>query len=89
MGFIPDPTPEMGEYRVEVRRESFYIHGEDSFGHNFKSEPAPRHSIYVYRTSGPTNSTNIGVAEILIEDIPKIRAALDLVERRCYGNGNS
>ncbi len=50
MGFCVDPTPEMGEYSVEVRRESFYLRDDDQ-------------SI-----------------EILIEDIPKIREALDQVE---------
>jgi len=29
MGYVAEPTPEMGEYRVEVRRESFYLSGED------------------------------------------------------------
>jgi len=31
MGFIPEATPEMGEYSVEVRRESFYLSGAANF----------------------------------------------------------
>lgn len=72
MGMILDSTPEMGEYSVEVRRESFYLRGEDSY-----DKPA-RHALELY-PSRPGN--NQGTVEILIEDIPKIRAALDLVER--------
>lgn len=67
MGLLVDPTPEMGEYHVEVRRESFYIQGIDLTG---------RHTIFVY-----PDDDGRGVAEILIEDISKIRAALDQVEQ--------
>lgn len=33
MGMVLDSTPEMGEWSVEVRRESFYLRGpsEDDF----------------------------------------------------------
>lgn len=31
MGFIPAMPPECGEYSVEIRRESFYLRGEDGF----------------------------------------------------------
>lgn len=68
MGMILDPTPEMGEYRIEVRRESFYLHSTDR----------NRHCLTVYpHTDDPVPS---GTVEILLEDIPKIRAALDQVE---------
>lgn len=70
MGMILDPTPDMGEYRVEVRRESFYLRSLE--------KGAGRHSILVYPDIFSPES---GTVEILLEDIPKIRAALDQVER--------
>ena len=69
MGMCLDSTPEMGEYSVEVRRESFYLRGEDSF-----------HKTAVHGMQLYTNAHGQGTVEILIEDIPKIRAALDVVE---------
>lgn len=69
MGCIVESTPAMGEYHVEVRRESFYIQGIDRTG---------KHTIFVYPD---VDGNGDGVAEILIADIPKIRAALDEVER--------
>lgn len=69
MGMCLDSTPEMGEYSVEIRRESFYLRGADNY------QTKQRHAIEVY-----PNATGQGTVEILIEDIPKIRAALDLVE---------
>jgi len=70
MGFCLDSTPEMGEYTVEVRRESFYLRGADSYNGDTK------HGIYIY----PNPPSQQGTVEILIEDIPKIRAALDHIE---------
>lgn len=70
MGMCLEPTPEMGEYTVEVRRESFCLRGEDTY------EGPRRHAIHLY-----PNDCGQGTAEILIEDIPKIRAALDQVEK--------
>jgi hypothetical protein len=29
MGFIHEPTPEMGKFIIETRRESFYLHSPD------------------------------------------------------------
>lgn len=95
MGMILESTPEMGEYNVEVRSESFYISGED---HTFAKADLPcpgagcdvvgehrhsggieyrkvEHSIFVYG-----DRSGQGTAEILIADIPKIRAALDEIE---------
>jgi hypothetical protein len=60
MGFCPDSTPEMGEFTVETRRESFFIRGP----------------MDAYESDGGQGAT-----EILYSDIPKIRAALDLVEK--------
>lgn len=74
MGFCPDSTPEMGEYSVEIRRESFYLRGEDSY------DKPRRHAIELYPSANDGHHGQ-GTVEILIEDIPKIRAALDLVER--------
>jgi hypothetical protein len=76
MGMCLDSTPEMGEYSVEVRRESFYLRGEDSY------EDEVEHGIFLY----PSPSTGRqGTVEILIEDIPKIRAALDHIENYLKG----
>jgi hypothetical protein len=71
MGFCPDSTPEMGEYSVEVRRESFYLRGASTY--NVRPQ---RHAIHIY-----DDGQGQGTVEILTEDIPKIRAALDLVEK--------
>lgn len=76
MGYVAQPTPEMGEYSVEVRSESFYLMGEDSYG----KDSVP-HGIFVYLN----HESRQGTAEILIEDIPKIRAALDQAERIAAG----
>lgn len=70
MGLIIEPTPEMGEYSVEVRRESFYLRGADYY------DKKARHAFELY----PNAATGQGTVEILIEDISKIRAALDQVE---------
>jgi hypothetical protein len=74
MGLCLESTPEMGEYSVELRRESFYLHGEDTY------DQERRHAIELYPSSND-GSHSQGTIEILIEDIPKIRAALDLIER--------
>lgn len=68
MGMILESTKEMGEYSVEVRRESFYLRGMDG----------SRHHITVYpHTDRPVSA---GTVEILTEDIPKLRACLDAIE---------
>jgi hypothetical protein len=103
MGYCAEPTPEMGEYSVEVRSESFYLRGEDTYGfgppkpcpercdvvgtHHHGGEPVwvkQKHAIYVYPV--PVQSARQGTIELLIEDIPKIRAALDQAERIAAGN---
>jgi hypothetical protein len=73
MGHIPAAQLETGEYSVEVRRESFYLQGEDTYPHQHEGAERPRHVITCY-SPGP------GTIEVLIEDIGKIRACLDLVE---------
>jgi hypothetical protein len=78
VGYCAEPTPEMGEYHVEVRRESFYLRGEDDYDYAYNGAEQPRHAIILYpRTEGCLT----GTIEFLIEDIPKIRAVLDQVER--------
>lgn len=67
MGVQLEQTAAMGEYMVEVRRESFYLQGTGK-----------RHTLTLYPD---VDNSDTGVVEILIEDIPKIRAALDAVER--------
>jgi hypothetical protein len=130
VGHIPAPTPEMGEYSTEVRRESFYLNGESTYGHVYEGQPRP-HSPVLYVERRPLAGgdpltdkerirlewviahgsaadpvvqdahdallddarawrlrakeeyervTTVGTVEFLIEDIPKIRALLDLVE---------
>lgn len=72
MGTILSQTHAMGEYSVEVRRESFYLRGEDTFAGE------KTHAIYLYPNPYPNGRQ--GTVEIPLEDIPKIRAALDAVE---------
>jgi hypothetical protein len=72
MGCCIESTPEMGEYSVEVRSESFYLRGEDSY------LAVQRHALFVYPNPSPDGRQ--GTVEILIEDIDKIRACLDAVE---------
>lgn len=66
MGMILESTSQMGEYSVEVRRESFYLRGDG------------RHVIFVYPNR---EDDSFGTVEILTEDINKIRACLDEIER--------
>lgn len=111
MSYAPEPTSEMGEYRVSVREESFFLRGASTWVwwrrisggrmpaegdeieiHEGESRPdgdgwtcghvARRHGIWVY----PHGDSAQGQIEVRIEDIPKIRAALDLVERTHNGN---
>lgn len=96
MGFILQSTPEMGEYGVEVRSESFCLGGEYNF-ERIGEKPCPagcdvdgdhthseyghvkkRHSIIMYPVSEEVNQ---GTVEILIEDIPKIKACFDEIEK--------
>jgi len=70
LGLILETSPEMGEYRVEVRRESFHLHGEGG--------EDDRHAIIVYPDS---LNPEIGTVEILLEDVPKLRACLDAIDR--------
>ena len=82
MGFIIESTPEMAEYHVEVRGESFYITGENSFEHCYEGKSLPHHGLIVYPDSGPTSgAVQVGTAEILIADIPKIFACLVAIEK--------
>jgi len=67
MGYCISNTPGTGDFRVEVRRESFYI---------ANSEPS---SFFVY--NGGHERENGAVVEFDLKDIPKIRACLDAVER--------
>jgi hypothetical protein len=85
-----------GPYGVEMRGESFTLTGEFNF-ERVGDAPCPpgctvdgehkhgewgyvkkRHSITMYPASDEVNQ---GTVEILVEDIPLIRAALDAAER--------
>jgi hypothetical protein len=72
MGYCAQPTPDMGEYSVEVRHESFILRGEDSY------EGEKEHGLFVWAVPAGGHQ---GSVEILLADIPKIRAALDQAER--------
>lgn len=80
MGYLPEPAPEMGEYHIEIRRESFYLAGEHNWDNNGYIEK--RHAIHVYENG----DCGQGTAEILLEDIPKIIAALEQAQRVAAGN---
>ncbi len=67
MGMCLDATPEMGDFLVEVRRESFYL-----------QNTSKRKPITLYPD---VDDSDTGVVELMIEDIPKLRAALDQVEQ--------
>lgn len=74
MGFILDTSaPEFGEYATEVRSESFYLHGETPK----VAVEAARHGIFLYPHY---LNERQGSIELLLEDIPKLRAILDAVE---------
>jgi len=94
MGFCLTETEAMGEYGGEVRRESFYLRGETNEFKEVGTQPChcgkpdcratepryeyqkARHGIVVYENG----DCGQGTVEILIEDIPKVRAVLDAVE---------
>lgn len=100
MGYTAKPTPKMGEYSVEVRSESFILSGEDNVVEN-DSVRCPghcdvvgdhrhsggiryerrKHGIFVY----PRGDSGQGAIEVLVADIPKLRAALDQAERIAQG----
>lgn len=75
MGLCIDPTPETGEYSVEIRRESICIRGEDTY------DGPKRHAFHVY-----PHECGQGTVELLIEDIPKIEAALVLAKEHLRQN---
>lgn len=69
MGMMLDPTPGMGEFHAEVRRESFYLQAITI------GSAKPR--VFLYPN---VDNDGSGVVEFELSDIPKIRAALDQVE---------
>lgn len=132
MGYCITSTPEMGEYSVEARRESFYLRGEDVYDYVYNGAPMPLHVIHFQPDFIPSKDDDnrassddlmmwftllrdspgspaalaakqkvedelkrarraeaeyrsrlvkAGTIEILTEDIPKIRACLDIIER--------
>lgn len=94
MGFLISQTPEMGEYHVEARSESFVIGGSST--HCWKNartgeintDEADPGAGWVFSKYEPRHAFFVytypkerqGTVEGLIEDIPKIRACLDAVE---------
>lgn len=86
MGYVPQSTPNMGEYSVEVRSESFYLSG--ARGRTMEERKSGvRHGIELYPDPYPDGRQ--GTVELLIEDIPKLRASLDLVEEVHLANPSS
>ena len=75
MGYCAKPTPEMGEYSIEMRSESFVLRGEDSY------LGEKEHGIFVWAVPNGGSQGEFFREEILVADIPKIRAALDQAER--------
>lgn len=107
MGFIPEPTPEMGEYSTEVRSTSFYLRANGrpvylycdpykTVDHKIVEEALKFADLHRASTSFRVKDAltqdflekvekavdhgRTGTVELLIEDIPKIRALLDQVE---------
>lgn len=89
MGYIVEPSEEMGEYSVETRGGTFYLSGASLFQHAYEGADVPEHVIHVYPTTGPTVKASAGTIEVLTADIPKIRAALDQVEAVARLGGSS
>jgi hypothetical protein len=85
VGAILDATTEMGEWSVEVRRESAYLHGTSPLGHERDGEPEPRHVPRVLRHltvpfDAPGDGVERGIAfAIPVEDVRKVVAALDQI----------
>src|SRR5256885_1317647 len=67
MGAILDADPDAGVYRVEIRGESAYLMGEDTYEHQHEGQPAPLHAIRSRR--------EVGFA-VLVGDRPQVVAAL-------------
>ena len=81
MGYCAEPSPEMGEYSVESRRESFFIRGEDAYEAAKGRGRMPLHVLHVYPV---VPDAPVGSVEFLTSDIPKLRAALDQAEALHY-----
>src|SRR5438105_11152590 len=97
MGYIltGDELEGAGEYGAELRSESFHLYGEANFVRKGDAACPPgctaegphthgdhgyvkqRHGINLY----PRGDSGQGTVEILLEDIPKLRAILDSLER--------
>jgi hypothetical protein len=95
LGSILEATTEMGEWSVEVRRDSAYLHGTSPLGHERDGEPEPRHvpRVLRHRTfpldgtgTTPDDRVERGIAfAIPIEDVRKVVAALDqIMEHGAY-----
>lgn len=75
MGYLPNMPPDCGPYSVEIRRESFYLRGEDCYEAERGNGEYPEHVIYTY-------GDRAGTIEILTADIPHVMACLRLVAER-------
>ncbi|MYW96000.1 hypothetical protein G3I59_36705 [Amycolatopsis rubida] len=87
MGAILEATPEMGEWSVEVRRESAYLTGSGYNELAFDGGPEPHHVPRVLwdeeepfgRAEAPDEIVRAVAFAIPAEDASKVRAALDQV----------
>lgn len=67
MGWIPEPTPEMGDWTTEIRRESAIVRG-------------PGLMIEGIRLREASDGRRSGSIELDFEDIAKLRACLDQID---------
>ncbi|MDT8910888.1 hypothetical protein [Amycolatopsis sp. PS_44_ISF1] len=87
MGALLEATPEMGEWSVEVRRESAYLIGSGYNEHVFDSGPEPRHVLRVLwdpeqpfgRADAPHEIVRAVAFAVPVEDTGSVLAALDQV----------
>lgn len=84
MGYCAEPTPEMGEFSIETRGESFYLRGPDCYDYAI-GETDECSDLAWYRYDAAYNAVsgrdNVGgTIEIPYEAIPFIRKALDQAE---------
>jgi len=73
MGALLDPTPEMGVWAVEVRRESAYLAGDlgeyNAWREGDCATP-PTHTVYGHKGTG---------FAVLAEDLPRVLAAFEQI----------
>ncbi|WP_410673811.1 hypothetical protein [Amycolatopsis sp. cmx-4-68] len=87
MGAVLEATTEMGEWSVEVRRESAYLTGSGYNDHVFDGGPEPRHVPHVLwdseqpfgRAEAPHEIVRAVAFAVPAEDAGNVLAALDQI----------